>query len=344
MYYLLPHKFRWMLIFIGSCYFYMVFIPKYILVLFLLIIIDYLAALTIEQTKGRLKLFYLIASLTANIGLLGFFKYFPFVNQNMIELFSLFGKYFPEIKFEYILPIGLSFHTFQSMSYTIEVYRGKQKAEQHLGYFANYVLFFPQMVAGPIERYETLGTELKTEHKPEYSNFSDGFKLILFGLFVKMTIADNIAPFINQVYADASVCHSSQILAAILLFSVQIYLCGQLLSLFTQFKFIKKLLGLINIALLPTFRSTAKQDDNTLTILRQVNPISWAPIDYELPYSIEPFDSGCIAELQPKFGRRNFCGSLRIKCVKPCFVGARAIASQVLSQSQRHSIVPYKLP
>ena len=223
LYYLLPQKFRWILIFFASCYFYMVFVPQYILILFLIIIIDYISALTIERVSGRLKLFYLVASLTANIGLLAFFKYFNFFNENLVAVFSLFGKEFQPLNLSIILPIGLSFHTFQSMSYTIEVYRGKQKAEQHLGYFANYVLFFPQMVAGPIERYETLGNELKTVHKPLYQNFSDGFKLILFGLFIKMAVADNIAPYVNQIYADPLKYSASQVLLSVFLFSFQIY-------------------------------------------------------------------------------------------------------------------------
>lgn len=223
LYYLLPQKFRWMLIFLSSCYFYMVFVPKYILILFLIIIVDYIAALTIERVQGRLKLFYLVASLTANVGLLAFFKYFNFFNENLVSVFSLFGKEFHPVNLNIILPIGLSFHTFQSMSYTIEVYRGRQKAETHLGYFANYVLFFPQMVAGPIERYETLGNELKNVHKPLYENFSDGFKLILFGLFIKMAVADNIAPYINQIYADPLKYNSSEVLLSVFLFSFQIY-------------------------------------------------------------------------------------------------------------------------
>ena len=201
----------------------MVFVPKYILILFLIIIIDYIAALTIEKVQGRLKLFYLIASLTANIGLLAFFKYFNFLNENLVSVFSLFGKEFHPINLSVILPIGLSFHTFQSMSYTIEVYRGKQKAERHLGYFANYVLFFPQMVAGPIERYETLGNELKAVHKPIYQNFADGFRLVLFGLFIKMVVADNIAPYVNQVYLDPLKYSSFEVLMSIFLFSFQIY-------------------------------------------------------------------------------------------------------------------------
>jgi len=201
----------------------MAFVPKYILILFLIIIIDYLAALTIEQVQGKLKLFYLVASLTANILLLAFFKYFTFLNDNLEMVFSLFGKDYHPINLEIILPIGLSFHTFQSMAYTIEVYRGNQKAEKHLGYFANYVLFFPQMVAGPIERYATLGKELRDLHTPQYKNFADGFKLILFGLFIKMTIADNLAPFINQVYSDPLKHSSLEVLSSIFAFSFQIY-------------------------------------------------------------------------------------------------------------------------
>ncbi len=201
----------------------MVFVPEYILILFLIILIDYAMGITIEKAKGRAKLIYLIISLCANIAMLAFFKYFNFFNENLASVFSFFGKEFQPVNLNVILPIGLSFHTFQSMSYTIEVYRGKQKAERHLGYFANYVLFFPQMVAGPIERYDNLGEALKTEHKPVYQNFSDGFKLILFGLFVKMVVADNIAPFVNQIYADPLKYSSLRVIGAVLLFSIQIY-------------------------------------------------------------------------------------------------------------------------
>jgi alginate O-acetyltransferase complex protein AlgI len=222
-YYLLPHKYRWLLIFVASCYFYMAFVPKYILILFLIILIDYAAAMVIEKSIGRRRLIFLVTSLLANILLLCFFKYFNFLNQNLVSVFSFMGKDFHPINLNIILPIGLSFHTFQSMSYTIEVYRGNQKAERHLGYFANYVLFFPQMVAGPIERYDRLGDELKVERKPLYQNFSDGFKLILFGLFIKMTIADNIAPYVNQIYLEPLKYNSVEVLMAVFLFSFQIY-------------------------------------------------------------------------------------------------------------------------
>ena len=201
----------------------MSFVPIYILILFLIILIDFFSVIAIEKSKGKQKRFYLIASLLSNILLLCFFKYFNFLNDNIVYLFSLAGFQINPINLNIVLPIGLSFHTFQSMSYTIEVYRGKQKAERHLGYFANYVLFFPQMVAGPIERYETLGNELKAEKSLMYENFSAGFRLILFGLMVKMTIADNIAPFVNEVYANPLQHSSLKVFGAIVLFSFQIY-------------------------------------------------------------------------------------------------------------------------
>lgn len=223
LYYLLPQRLRWILIFVSSCLFYMAFIPKYILVLFAIIGIDYSAAIWMEKLHGKARKRLLLISLFANVGILAFFKYFGFANQTLIDLFALFGKEFKYYDLGIILPIGLSFHTFQSMSYTIEVYRGQQKAEKHLGYFANYVLFFPQMVAGPIERYATLGEELRKKQTLNYQNLSAGFRLVLLGFVVKMVIADQLAPFVNQVYANPIAYNQLQIVAALVFFAFQIY-------------------------------------------------------------------------------------------------------------------------
>jgi len=223
LYYLLPHRLRWLLIFVSSCYFYMAFIPKYILVLFAIILIDYSAAIWMEKLEGEPRKRLLLLSLTANIGILAFFKYFGFANQTLIDFFALFGKEFKYYDLGIILPIGLSFHTFQSMSYTIEVYRGQQKAEKHLGYFANYVLFFPQMVAGPIERYATLGEELRKEQRLQFENISAGFRLLLLGFVIKMVVADQLAPFVNAIYAAPTNHSPLQIALALIFFSFQIY-------------------------------------------------------------------------------------------------------------------------
>ncbi len=223
LYYLLPQRFRWLLIFVSSCSFYMAFIPKYILVLFAIILIDYSAAIWMEKLEGKPRKRLLLLSLTANIGILAFFKYFGFANQTLIDFFALFGKEFKNYDLGIILPIGLSFHTFQSMSYTIEVYRGQQKAEKHLGYFANYVLFFPQMVAGPIERYATLGEELRKEQRLQFENISAGFRLLLLGFVIKMVVADQLAPYVNEIYAAPSNYAPLQIALALVFFSFQIY-------------------------------------------------------------------------------------------------------------------------
>ena len=145
LYYLIPYRFRWIHLLIASSIFYAAFIPSYLLILLLLIIIDYSAGIWIEKTS-RPKL-WLMLSIIANIGLLALFKYYNFFVGNINELTGS-----EIILVKWVLPIGLSFHTFQSLSYTIEVYRGKQKAIHHLGYYALYVMFYPQLVAGPIER------------------------------------------------------------------------------------------------------------------------------------------------------------------------------------------------
>lgn len=223
LYYLLPHRYRWILIFLSSCYFYMALVPAYIFVLFFIILLDYFAAITIENNKGGLRKLALQISLCANIGLLAFFKYFNFGNENLSWFLGVLNRPNPIENLDIILPIGLSFHTFQSMAYTIEVYRGKIKAEKHLGYFANYILFFPQLVAGPIERYERLGYQLKKVQTFLYTNFAEGFRLILFGFFSKMVIADNLASVVNTVYSDPLHHNSLNVIIAVLFFSFQIY-------------------------------------------------------------------------------------------------------------------------
>ena len=223
LYYLFPFKFRWILIFIASCYFYMALVPAYILILFFIILVDYFSAIFIEKAQEKSKKLILSISIITNLGVLVFFKYFNFANENITWVMQHLRIENPISNLNILLPIGLSFHTFQSMAYTIEVYRGNQKAEKHLGYFANYVLFFPQMIAGPIERYERLGNQLKGNHTFNYENFSKGFCLILFGFFTKVAIADNLAPIVDLVYKNPQQYNSLSVFTAIIFFSFQIY-------------------------------------------------------------------------------------------------------------------------
>lgn len=222
-YFLTPQRFRWVLILVASCWFYMSFIPIYILILAFVISIDYIAGLIIERSEGKKRLYFLLVSIIANASILFFFKYANFFSANLSTLAGFLDwNYSPET-LRIVLPIGLSFHTFQSLSYTIEVYRGRQKAERHFGVFASYVMFFPQLVAGPIERPQNLLHQFHEEHRFELSRCGSGLGLMLFGFFKKLVIADNLAIFVDQAYAaPSSMVGAGAILAAIF-FAFQIY-------------------------------------------------------------------------------------------------------------------------
>ncbi|MGN6616758.1 MAG: MBOAT family O-acyltransferase [Ilyomonas sp.] len=195
LFFILPHKYRWLLLLIASCIFYMYFIPIYILILAGTIIIDYIAGIQIEKAQGKKRKLYLIISLVANIGILAVFKYYNFFIGNL----DRFGDFsFPLLKI--ILPIGLSFHTFQAMSYTIEVYRGKQKAERHFGIYSLYVMFYPQLVAGPIERPQNILHQFHEKKYFNYDNVTSGLRLMMWGLFKKVVIADRLATFTDPVF------------------------------------------------------------------------------------------------------------------------------------------------
>jgi D-alanyl-lipoteichoic acid acyltransferase DltB (MBOAT superfamily) len=222
-FYAVKHRFRWPLLLLFSCYFYMAFVPKYILILFFLILIDYVAGLVIEPAKGFRRKLFLIISLVANIGMLSFFKYFNFAESEAARFFSTFGIPFHRWHLNVILPIGLSFHTFQSMSYTIEVYRGKFRVERHLGLYAVYVLFYPQMVAGPIERPQNLLPQFHAPVTFQSQNIFQGVELMLWGLFKKVVIADNLALIADPVYQNPALHSGWPLVVATYAFAIQIY-------------------------------------------------------------------------------------------------------------------------
>ncbi len=222
-YYKIPHSARWMLLLAASCYFYMAFIPIFILILVFTIIIDYLAGIFIEKEHGKRKKFFLICSLVANIGVLAVFKYYNFLNENITFLIQGFHLSNPVPYLSIILPIGLSFHTFQAMSYTIEVYRGNQKAEKHFGIYALYVMFYPQLVAGPIERPQNILHQLKKPVSFDEERFTSGLQIMVWGFFKKVVIADRLAVLVNIVYANPSQYSGLTNAVAALFFSFQIY-------------------------------------------------------------------------------------------------------------------------
>jgi len=224
-YFIIPHKFRWLFLLVSSCIFYMAFIPVYILILFFTIAIDYVAGIMIEKEldPGRRKRFLTI-SIVMNIAVLCVFKYYNFFIGDMNEVMqAMHLNVSPIPLLGIILPLGLSFHTFQAMSYTIEVYRGNQKAERHLGIYALYVMFYPQLVAGPIERPQNLIHQFREKHYFDSARVSSGLKLMLWGMFKKVIIADRISLLTTPVFDAPHNYPSITLCMATVFFSFQIF-------------------------------------------------------------------------------------------------------------------------
>jgi alginate O-acetyltransferase complex protein AlgI len=222
-FYLLPHKYRWLLLLISSCYFYAAFIPIYLFILFFTIIIDYLSGIYIEKIKQRHKKKLLLISIAANLLILFFFKYFNFFIDNINTIYEYLGIVANLKPLNLILPIGLSFHTFQAMSYTIEVYRGNQKAEKHFGIYALYVMFYPQLVAGPIERPQNILPQLHKRISFSYSNLTSGLEQMLWGFFKKIVIADRLAIVVNEIYNNPNEYEGLTLVMGAIFFAFQIY-------------------------------------------------------------------------------------------------------------------------
>jgi alginate O-acetyltransferase complex protein AlgI len=223
LYFLLPHNFRWFHLLVASCIFYMYFIPIYILVLFLTIIIDYIAGIMIENAKGARRKWFLVMSIFANVGVLAVFKYYNFFIDNINEFFHITNINAHLPIWNIILPIGLSFHTFQAMSYTIEVYRGQQKAEPDLGIYALYVMFYPQLVAGPIERPQNLLPHFHEKHDFKYENAAIGFRLMMWGMIKKVVIADRLALTTDPIFKDPHHHSGTALAIATIFFAFQIF-------------------------------------------------------------------------------------------------------------------------
>ncbi|MBI3220361.1 MAG: MBOAT family protein [Bacteroidetes bacterium] len=223
-FFLIPHRFRWIHLLIASCVFYCAFVPIYILILFFTILIDYIAGIYIEDAQGARRKLLLTISLVSNLGVLAFFKYYNFFIENVNALIQTLGLQVHEVPYlNILLPIGLSFHTFQAMSYVIEVYRGNQKAERHLGLYSLYVLFYPQLVAGPIERPQNVLHQFREEKKFDSSEAISGLQQMIWGLFKKVVVADQLAIYVNSIYNNWEVNTGFTLLFATYCFAFQIY-------------------------------------------------------------------------------------------------------------------------
>jgi alginate O-acetyltransferase complex protein AlgI len=223
-FYAISHTWRWLLLLLASCYFYAFLIPGYLLILFLIIGIDFAAGLLIEKNKGHSRRFFLGLSIVSNLAVLFIFKYHNFFVENL-RLISAGILSNPIIisTWKWALPIGLSFHTFQAMSYTIEVYRGNQKAERHLGIYALYVMFYPQLVAGPIERPQNLIHQFYEKHPVKFDGIVAGLKLMLWGFFMKVVVADRLGIYVDYVFRDVAFHSRLSLITAVFFYSFQIY-------------------------------------------------------------------------------------------------------------------------
>ncbi len=217
-------RLRQVLLLLASYYFYMCWRPEYALLILLSTVIDYFAALLMEacpERRGRRK--YLIVSLLANLGLLFSFKYFNFFNQSLRLVFEHFGATYSIPSLRVLLPVGISFYTFQTLGYSIDVYRGDKKAERDFIVFALYVSFFPQLVAGPIERSRRLIPQFHQRRTVDWSGFVRGFSYILWGYFMKLVIADQIAPYVNRIFAQPENYSGGHYIVASALFAYQVF-------------------------------------------------------------------------------------------------------------------------
>lgn len=223
LYFCLPWRFRTPMLLVASCIFYMAFIPAYILILFVTILIDYTAGIYIERSIGRARQIWLIGSIISTCAVLFVFKYFDFFTGNFVGLAHLVGWQLPKPVVHIILPIGLSFHTFQSLSYVVEVYRGRQKTERNFITYATYVMFFPQLVAGPIERPQNLLHQFYEKHEFDYDRITAGLKRMAWGFFKKLVVADRLALYVNDVYGAPANFNGLQLTIATFFFAYQIY-------------------------------------------------------------------------------------------------------------------------
>jgi alginate O-acetyltransferase complex protein AlgI len=223
-YFLLPHRWRVYFLLLASYFFYMSWIPAYGIILAVLTLIDYVAAIQIADAGStHARKAWLIASITANLGLLFVFKYSHFFTDSITTLCNWFHCPVTLPFLNLLLPIGLSFHTFQSLGYVVDVYSGVSPPERDPAIYALYVAYFPQLVAGPIERSTGLLPQLRTCPVFDYDRITAGLRLMTWGFLKKVLIADHLAPFVNSVYSSPTAHSKTMLLVATYSFAVQIY-------------------------------------------------------------------------------------------------------------------------
>ena len=222
LFWLVPNKYRYLVLILGSYFFYSFLNYWLILLILFTTLVSYLGARGIEKYQNKKKLF-LVLTIIACLGSLFVFKYLDFSIGLFGKFFSLVGLNLSINPLNIILPVGISFYTFQTLGYVIDVYKGKIEAEKHIGYYALFVSFFPQLVAGPIEKASKLIPELKKEHHFSFDNFSYGLKYVISGFIKKVLIADFLVIYVNNIYGNLGISRGVEILLATFLFGLVIY-------------------------------------------------------------------------------------------------------------------------
>ncbi len=223
-FFVLPQRVRWILLLISSYYFYMCWKLEYVFLIIFSTLIDYFVSHKIYKQKEKSeKKRWLYLSLISNIGILIGFKYLNFINDNIQSLFNKINIFYEIPLYEMVLPVGISFYTFQTLSYTIDVYNQKTKPQKHLGVFAVFVSFFPQLVAGPIERSSRLLPQFFKKHDFNYKRVRHGLQRILWGFFKKVVIADRLAIIVDAVYNNPESYSGIVLIIATVFFAFQIY-------------------------------------------------------------------------------------------------------------------------
>lgn len=222
-YYALPSlKMRNYFLLLASYYFYMNWEPVYSLLLLSSTAITFFAALMVEKSPKHKRL-WLSVSIILNLLILFFFKYYNFAAENVVNLMEFFGIKIHIPEFKVLLPVGISFYIFQALGYTIDVYRGDTKVEKNFFTYALFVSFFPQLVAGPVERSTNLLQQFYQKHKFEVENVISGINLMLWGYFLKLVLADRCAIYVNAIYNNMENHNGASILLASFLFCFQLY-------------------------------------------------------------------------------------------------------------------------
>lgn len=223
LYWIIPNRYRWGVLLLSSYYFYMHWDAKFVFLILIVTTISFFCGLLIDKTEVKSKKrVYLLFSIICSLGVLFIFKYFNFFFESLSQMANYFGIPIHVGTLRLLLPVGISFYTFQTIGYVIDIYR-RGGAEHHFGVYAAFVSFFPQLVAGPIERTQNLLPQIRGKHSFNYDKAANGLILMAWGFFKKLLIADGLAGYVDQVYANVEDYQGLALIIVSIFFSLQIY-------------------------------------------------------------------------------------------------------------------------